>query len=355
MESLRESEFVASDGRRIPLRPGWFEQKRDWPHSDSFESYVRTRGTRDAYPATETFFLGRLMTANAIYGLLRQHGFNSVNGPMLDICTGTAVMPRAFKALGICTEAHGIDVLDRQTDYPDDLMTRIWEGIPGLVQRRRGGEVFKLLSAMTDIQTGFNNVFTFQDMDFDRRRLAMDGYVVGDFLDYSPSIRFPLVTLAAGLENFPSRRFFAKLADVMTPGGVFVSFSDYFYDVWGASMHIPMDAPWLHARLSTDDFIRYYETLRPELAETAKKAMYFPSTHKTVANYREDARAHGLEMTSYRRAMNQPTIKEMLFTDPDTVRDFHDIILKDCIEINPTVVAEDLFTGILTMVFRKVG
>ena len=73
--SLTQDTFTTSDGRQINLRPGWFEIKNVWPLALSFEDYANNIGKDDEYPIDNSFFLNKLMTADAMYCLLRDHGF----------------------------------------------------------------------------------------------------------------------------------------------------------------------------------------------------------------------------------------------------------------------------------------
>ena len=352
MTSLTQEEFIASDGRKITLEPGWFELKTEWPLGLSFEAYANNIGQEDEYPVNNWFFLNKLMTADAMYRLLLEHGFSPFDGPMLDLCTGPAILPRAFKAMNICKESYGIDIKNRLEECSDDRLKQLWETLPYTINRGEGEKIFDVYVQMSEAQTGLNNIFSFLGMDFDASRLSMDGYVEGDFLNYSPNLKFPLVTLMGGLCFFDPSSFFAKLSEIMTPGGIFATFNDYFYQVWGGA-HLPMDAPWLHARLTKDDFLRYYETVRPGILEPVKKAFYSQSPHNTVVDFLKEARKHGFEPVAFHRLFDKQVIKPVLFETLESMNKFYKIILKDCLSVNPTVVPEDLFASILIMVLRK--
>ena len=186
----------------------------------------------------------------------------------------------------------------------------------------------------------------------DPNRLSIDGYIQDDFLNYSPDFKFPLVTLMGGLDFFDASSFFAKLSEIMAPGGIFATFNDYFYELW-SGMHLPMDAPWLHVRLTKDDFLRYYETMRPEILEPVKKACYSQASHNTTVDFTRKAREHGLEVVAFQRVFDKNTIQQLLFGTLENMNMVYKVILKDCLSVNPTVVPEDLFTKILIMVLRK--
>jgi SAM-dependent methyltransferase len=196
----------------------------------------------------------------------------------------------------------------------------------------------------------FDTLFRYDDIiggDF------MDDYAVSDFLAYDPARKFDLVTLTGGMEYFDADRFFAKLSSILEPGGVFATFNDYFYELHGGAMHLPMGAPWLHARLSKPDLLRYYGEHHADISATAEQALYFPSTHCTVRNFISIATSHGLEMMAYRRSIGTPALNNFFFTDPFLRDYFFGCVLPDCRAFNETVTADDLFTYYLTLVFRK--
>jgi len=271
---------------------------------------------------------------------------------MLDLCTGPAILPRVFKAMNYCKEAYGIDIKSRLEDCSDDTLKQIWESLPYTINRGEGEKIFEAYTSLSEAQTGLNNVFSLLNVNFDPNRLSIDGYIQDDFLNYSPDFKFPLVTLMGGLCFFDPSSFFAKLSEVMAPGGLFATFNDYFYEIW-SGMHIPMDAPWLHARLTKDDFFRYYETVRPEILEPVKKAFYSQASYNTTVDLTKKASEHGLELVAFHRLLDKSAINQLLFGTVDNLNMFYKVILKDCLSVNPTVVPEDLFTRILIMVLRK--
>ena len=276
---------------------------------------------------------------------------------LLDVCTGPTVLPRVFKALGWCAEAHGVDIKDRRDDFTDKDFVDLWRSVLKEEHGKRGQEaldIFNLYETVNSAQTGINNSF---DMFYSFENLKhgdfIDSYTISDLLAYEPRRKFDLVTLTGGMEFFDADRFFAKLSPMMEPGGVFATFNDYFYELHGAAIGLPMDAPWLHARLSKPDLFRYYEEFHPDIADHAKRAVYFPSTHFTVRDFIRSAGNHGLEIVSYRRAIKTNTVKNFFYLDPFLKDYFFDCVLPESQALNETVCADDLFTYYLTLVFRK--
>ena len=206
------------------------------------------------------------------------------------------------------------------------------------------------------MQIGINNCFNLLfAVDKANENCSMDSYIVSDFLSYEPSEKFDLVTMVSGADYFDMDEFFAKVSDLMEVGGVFSTFNEYTYEVFACAMHLPMDAPWLHARLTKEDLYRYYDEMRPDIAEAARKAIYFPSIHLTVRDYADAAGKSGLELICHRRNIPPQVVRDMLFTDPFLRDYFYNFVVPDARVVNPYVVPDDFFTSWLSMVFRKVA
>lgn len=349
--------FVTGDGRRIDFIQDWFEQKKNWPQdSKNLGDFVKTCIDGHEYPSNPRFILNKIVTANTIIKLLSEYCYPfSPSASLLDVCTGPAVLPRIFKALNLAGTVHGIDIISRPTSSEE--IWNVWrEAARQATTSFHGNAVFDIFLAMNTTQTGLNNVFdVLLSPPHDGPIPEMDDYMVGDFLGQEYDSKFDLVTMMAGLDYFNNADFFEKISDVMNPGGYFVTFNDYFFELFGAAMHLPMDAPWMHAQMSKDDFIRYYSQHHPDIAELVDKAYFFADGHHhfTVLDYKRSAEEHGLEMLGYRRVINQDYVKLFLFGDPSMKRYFVDQILPGVRSMSAQATPEDLFTSYLTMVFRR--
>ena len=350
--------FIAENGREIRLIENCFQSRTQWPYGiTDFRQFVDEIIVGASYPSTPAFGLNKLITANGIKALLIEHGFSfSRDLSLLDVCTGPAILPRAFKALKLVGRAVGIDIQDRSGHFSAEYISHFWMAAANQAVADES-TVFDSFSEVNKLQIGETNVFDFLFIEdpIDGSLLTMDDYVVADFLEHEFAEAFDFVTLTGGFEYMDVEAFFAKLASVMKPGAYFVTFNDYFYERFGASMHLPMDVPWLHARVSWADFMRCYAENHPELKDCAEKAYYFPAghRHKTVQDYKATAARHGLEMLSFRRGLHEGQVKKFLFGVASTRAYFVDEVLADARALNPTVTPEDLFTTYLTMVFRR--
>ena len=282
-KSAAEEIFTAENGREIRLIENWFQKKTGWPYGiTDFRRFVDEFIVGASYPSSPDFGLNKLATANGIKALLIEHGFSfSRDLSMLDVCTGPAILPRVFKALKLVGRASGIDIQDRSGHYSVEEIAQFWMMAQDQAVADDSG-VFDTYSIINKLQIGQTNVFDFLLIEdvIDGNLLAMDDYVVADFLEHEFAEAFDLVTLTGGFEYMDVEAFFAKLSSAMKPGAYFATFNDYFYDMFGASMHLPMDAPWFHARVSRADFMRCYAEKHPELKDCAEKAYYFPAGHR---------------------------------------------------------------------------
>ena len=350
--------FTAENGREIRLIENWFQRKPQWPYGiTDFRQFVDEIIVGASYPNTPSFGLNKLITANAFKALLIEHGFSfSRDLFMLDVCTGPAILPRVFKALKLVGQVVGIDIQDRSDHYSAEDITHFWMAA-GNQAVADDGTLFDTYSLVNNVQIGDTNVFDFLLIEdpVDASLLTMDDYVVADFIEHEFAEVFDLVTLASGFEYMDVEAFFAKLAMVMKPGAYFATFNTYFYDISGSAMHLPMDAPWLHARVSWADFMRCYAENHPDLKDCAEKAYYFSAghRHKTVKDYKAAAARHGLEMLSFRRVLPEEQVKDWLFGDASKRTYFVYEVLADARALNPTVTPEDLLTIRLTMVFCR--
>ena len=246
--------FKASDGREIALLPGWFQNKVNigWPGGiKDFKTFVEQCVGVDAPdPRDVKFFTNKIITANAMKCLFEENGVRlDGSARLLDVCTGPAVQPRTFKALGWCREAHGVDISNRQDEFSDAQFLKIWREARNASNGADfdyGLPIFHTYESVNSKQTGINNCFdAFFLFNGNEDSVSIDSYSVCDFLDYEPPCMFDLVTLNRGMENFDSELFFAKLSSVMEPGGVYATFNDYFYD--GKTAFVALAAWFGHA------------------------------------------------------------------------------------------------------------
>jgi SAM-dependent methyltransferase len=352
--------YIDSNNRKINISKAWANSKTMWPHDvTSFEDWgrflSRSKNT-NLYPRTPGFLLNKIMSSSYIRNLLDEYGLMRDFDGMLDICTGPAILPRLFKFHGIVNQAVGIDIMDRSDEYDDeyvyDILSKVnYDGKVSVKPddaKAIAGTIEELVSVQNDLNFA-TEFLSFKDPGIDR--LSLEKYMAGDFMTMDESCQYDLITLNAGMEYFDTEKFFAKVYRLLNKGGVFITFNDYFYDVWGASMHMTMDGPWLHTRLSKEDFFDYAQKHRSEWIETYKSSYYFPSTHKTVYDLIDEAKDAGLISKGFRRKIQKPLLNAVLGTD--VVSYLHQTVLPDARYLNPRVEVADFYTNYLTLVMVK--
>ena len=114
-----------------------------------------------------------------------------------------------------------------------------------------------------------------------------------------------------------------------------------------------MDAPWLHARVSKDDFLRYYEEHRPELKPYIEKGYFCQDSHYTVRDVIKRAQRHGFEALAYRRSYRQSELEQFHYASGENLNFILKTALEDCRIQNPNVEMIDLLTQNWTVIFRK--
>ena len=187
--------FKASDGREIALLPGWFQNKVNigWPGGiKDFKTFVEQCVGVDAPdPRDVKFFTNKIITANAMKCLFEENGVRlDGSARLLDVCTGPAVQPRTFKALGWCREAHGVDISNRQDEFSDAQFLKIWREARNASNGADfdyGLPIFHTYESVNSKQTGINNCFdAFFLFNGNEDSVSIDSYSVCDFLDMSP-------------------------------------------------------------------------------------------------------------------------------------------------------------------------
>ncbi len=301
------------------------------------------------------FFVNKCVATNYFLEVIKE---NSQNPPrwnrILDIGTGPAIHPRLLKGMGLCEEAWGIDLLDRSQDYSDDQFMRCVEQIKMVVLSGNDIEREMVKGVIEDIGNilGKEHPFYLPFLFRSKETISIDKYLVQDFIQWEPgALTFDLITGFGCIEYFDVQAFFQKVSRLLEPGGTLFFFVDNWYDVWGSAMHIPMDAPWLHARVRRDDLMRYYKEMRPDILCSIEKCVYFASSHITPVDYIDAAKKVGLKHLGYQRSFLK-NCNSFFMIDRNTEY-FYDQVLPQSKEINPNVTVPDFFMPYLTMTFVK--
>lgn len=361
---MKKDKFETSDGQIIDLIPGWYERKTSWPYGiKNIQEFAEKcfDGTADAYPKGWAFFVNKVIMFSYFKEILKETGILREKWPMgLDIGTGPGIQPRLMKISGMCERAWGIDLLDRRDEFSDDktveYLDRINRSIhsPNAAKRQEIGNVVEFINCT------LGNFYPLPPMtnlfDYDRPA-ELDEYFLGDFMAWEPpgGEKFDIITGMMCIEYFDAWELLKKACSLLNPGGVFFVIVDFWHEVSGGSMQLPMDAPWLHCRVSREDLIRYFEEVRPEDAEAAKKCIYFKNSHLTPFDYMDAAEKAGMKTMGARRSLinNKGNVTAINMNDGGLFDYFYDQIMPQAQKINPNFSPADACTQYLTMVFKK--
>lgn len=254
---------------------------------------------------------------------LNLHGSSFVDADVLEIgCHGGA---HAFAMIEQGASAvHGIDVPSygvRQRPDGEADETSLREQSEWLVRLRTATARAFGLDA-TELST------TFSDLDVIELE-AVDSY---DVIVSWQTLEH-LVEPAAALSN---------MYRALRPGGGCFHAYNPFFAVDGGHSLCTLDFPYGHARLSTDDFVRYLRTYRPNEVEVATR-FYTESLNRMTFN---DLRRHvhdvGFEILAL---LNWPSHDELDHVEPR--------VLAECRGLYPTVTIGDLISRSAWVLLRK--
>lgn len=353
--------FISSSGLHIDFVKGWFESKCQFPYGiKTFKEFVEKcfDHPQDTYPKTIEFFINKLAITQFFLDTLSENlsvlpRWNRI----LDIGTGPAIHPRVLRLLGFCKETYGIDILDRSNDYPDAVFKQTCDFFYNLMMANDFSENKR--ATLANAAEVFKSVghhgspFYISSLLNQQRDFSLTKYIVDDFMKWdSKDLSFDLITGFMCIEYFKIAPFIQKISNLLNKGGIFYFIVDYWYGIWGQSMQLPMDAPWLHTRLSLDDIKRYYRECRGDIYKYAEKAIYFGSSHITSTDYINTANKYGLKLILCRRSFDE-NVNEYVWKINEMSEYFFKQVLPQAQKINPNVTNKDFFTRYLTMAFIK--
>ncbi len=360
---MEETHFIASDGLKIDLVPGWYEQKHTWPFGiKDFSKFAELCFSDPPYyhPTSYAFLVNKVVTFNYLREILNETMIRREKWPKaLDIGTGPGINPRLLKAAGMSEEVWGIDIADRQNEISDEklveYLTRFNE-----TYLSKDKEALQKTGFMIDkINHDLGNFYPLPKVAtmFDlNRQCSLDNYVVGNFLDWEPGpVKFDLITAVSCLGYFQIKALLKKVYSLLNNNGVFFVIVTNWHEISGGAMHLPMDAPWLHSRVSREDLLRYYREIRPEISDAAEDCVYFKESHITPFDYHDAAMENNMRLLICKRSLlpHNELISNFNCNERNMFSYFDELVLPQAKRINPYFSLQDAFTYNLTMVFIK--
>jgi ubiquinone/menaquinone biosynthesis C-methylase UbiE len=135
---------------------------------------------------------------------------------------------------------------------------------------------------------------------------------------------------------------FKQMARILKPGGF--AFHEYnpFFSVDGGHSLCTLDFPWGHARLTDEDFERYYEEFRPNQKEVSLSFFKNNLNRMTLSHLNDCMEQNGLEPVSIIPWYNEAD-QAALTND----------MLNECKNIHPTAEHVDLVAPIVWVLCKK--
>jgi SAM-dependent methyltransferase len=360
MTSLPARSFTRSDGEEIELVEGYFESKDSFPYDlDTFHEFVERAYREENYPSNYGFFLNKvLMTQYLVDTLERIEVDVDVDSfeRMLDLATGPAVQPRLMKMLGFASEIWCVDPKDRRDDYPNEEFKGSILQLRKKLLESDNNQYKELIKKVLDHH--INNIsgqphYPHSLLDVEIKKdydIEVDRFFEEDFHNFQrPDQSFDLITAFSCLSQLDVPYTFDTVYELLEPGGIFYFDLKNFYYFHGGEMHLPMDVPWLHARMTQEDLLRYYQELRPEYYDDAKEAMFIETTHLTTEDLRQEAHDVGFEVRYVHKQLLDEDIPK-LFNLAGYVKTK---VLPQAQDINPNVTLMSFFRKYRTMILQK--
>ena len=360
---MKANYFITSDGLKVDLVPGWYEQKHAWPYGikDFNEFAERCFVDVPIYPPTNYLnVVNKVATFNYVNEILQETLTRKEKWPKaLDIGTGPGIQPRLLKAAGLSDEVWGVDILDRENQLSDDKLFEYLTRLNVMPYSEDRNALQETGDMIDTINKGFGNLYplpSVADMFNLDRPCSLDRYIVDDFLTWEPgSTKFDLVTALSCIGYFQIKDLLKKVNSLLNKAGVFLVIATNWHEICGGAMHLPMDAPWLHSRLSREDLLRYYKEIRPEISDAAERCIFFKESHMTPLEYHNAGTENHMRLLTCRRSFlpYHELISQYNKNENNLFSYINNLVLPQAKRINPYFRLPDAFTSYLTMVFIK--
>lgn len=293
----------------------------------------------------------------------------------LDLGCGFAVQPRILKALGVVSEAVGIDIYDRSSGIDEDVLVkrhrqlkrkgRLLEHIHNYIGKTPSGSMSGLQKAILRNFPvprkackvgGFAPNFDFKKLRFIRQP-ELDQYVNGDIFEFEGR-QFHLITSFSSLEWFEAHSIFLKISELLRPGGIFY----LWVPNWWCAVNTTQLAghfPYACQRLTQEDYFRYLDECLPEFSRACKVGYrYFDPGHPTLTDYLEIGNENGLIPLGWKsNIIPEPISWKYGITSLGYFKYSHDVIsdvLEDIHQFRSDVRLLDLLPHTHAIVYEKV-
>ncbi len=358
-----ESEFVASNGRRIPVYKTYrYSVKAGWQYFNSLNvlSSLRNRGC--LLPAESAFFE------------------KSIGSRTIE--TDSAAAEEIARQASARASSLFIPGSKDDAGLPEFLPDRSQLKATLAAFRRKHASMFGKLAAAgvysvpqqgaileIGYTTGGHSIFAFEQLGY--RAYGIDNYygglvgqmslpkhlqtmlgskaslLVGDITKTTeiPPESLDVVFSASVLEHIQDLQgAFKEMYRVLKPGGAMIhNYAPYFSHDGGHALGIG-DSPWAHVRLSESDYLRYIAELRPNEQHVAHDWIT-GALHRDVPQWKMQRL---VSATGFRIKMWMAKPSPLRF-----LRDLSPQIIEDCFANTPDIGIEDLVSRSVSFVAVK--
>ena len=358
-----EAEFIAGDGRRIPVYEGYrYSIKAGWREFAGINLLDRLK-TLDLLNAEESAFLTSAKGSRTI-GV----------APASAIEIARAAAKR--NAVLFLPGSSGYDGLPELRPVASNLrdITAIFKRRhTSMFQKLAAASIYNICPGASVLEIGFttggHSIFAFEQLGF--RAYGIDNYyggllgestlhgyissvigskaelVVGDITSTTAftSESMDVIFSASVLEHIQDlESAFAEMYRILKPGGAIIhNYSPYFCHDGGHALGIG-DSPWTHLRLDEAEYLRYLAELRPHEFSAARQWLT-QGLHRNMPQWRVQRLvvSAGFRIGLW---MAKPSPRHWL-------ADLTPEIMKDCFAATPEIGLEDIVSRSISFVGIK--
>ena len=348
--------FITELGHRIPFVPGYFERNasfsRTFPASHFAKPVLSVAKRTSDFDAIQTFrgLYKNLVLFSKLLDFLKRHELLHPWQTSIDLGAGWGTVGALFKASGLVAHATNLDLTDYSNalgEYSFETFVREMRTVDRVTAKyilsaKFAFDLYPDGSLGIGIHTDFKHPATIDD--FQHRDI------------FEATGQYDFITAIGVLDLFDIERALAKVAELLTPDGLFLCLDEYWW--WPAnSSCILGHFPYAIQRLSYRDLERYVGEHHPEILPSLPlRCNYlFNGKPPTLNDWREVAHRKGLQMIASERIMPK---RHHRLTDMPTSMFTQDWcrpkdVLRDINSIKPDVTQDDLMTSSVIVAFKK--
>jgi hypothetical protein len=317
-----------------------------------------TQGThyRESQPEgglTERQYGRVLLQLHQILHVLEEVGVDLKGRTLLDIGTGNGLIPRGLLAISELKSAVGVDPFsdgEHSTSWQphnhDDAMRELMEKI---LPNREGILEFKAYAAIAGLEN-------FQSRPHPIKISKDDGkpytfHLLGAHQLSQMNEQFDVLYCKAIEHIHNWGKVFEEASAAAGPGAVFYLKHRSFFSYLGAHRYASIGTPWGHVLLGDEEYEEYVKRVYPSEADqmTAFFRDELARPRMTVHEMVTEAQKNNFMFKTVH--FEAPRYIQKIFRYPDEIDGFWELTR----ERHPSLGAEEIFSGMIHIVFEKKG